>query len=220
MRSFEHITNISLPELEADTTEKGRYYTTPDGKIYPSVTTVLGYGSDNSWKEKWIARVGKEEADRISRQATSRGAAVHELIEQYLKNDPSYTKGHMPTNIMSFKNIKPFLDSNLGRIAGLELPLYSDTLRTAGRVDCVAEWKDIWSIVDFKTSKREKRKEDISSYFLQCSAYAMMMYERTGLLCKQIVIVMTVDDGNSLVFTEKSRDWLPKFVELRQKADI
>lgn len=217
---FEHVSGIDLLELTSETTEKGRFYTTPEGNKYPSVTTVLTLGTDQSWKGEWIARVGKEEADRISRKATTRGTAVHEITEQYLRNNTFYTKGHMPANVMSFKKIQPFLDKNIGKIAGLEIPLYSDTLRTAGRVDCIAEWNGQWSIVDFKTSKKEKSRDDIHSYFLQCSAYAMMMYERTGILCKQAVIVMTVDEGSSLVFVEKTREWLPKFIELRKKVDF
>jgi genome maintenance exonuclease 1 len=217
---FEHMTEFELPELSSETTENGRFYITPEGKKYPSVTTILGAGSDQSWKDEWIARVGKEEAERISKKATARGTAVHELVEQYLRNNPQYKKGHMPSNVANFQYIRPFLDKHIGKIAGLEVPLYSDRLRVAGRVDCIAEWDGVWSIVDFKTSKKEKSREDIHSYFMQESAYSMMMFERTGLVCKQLVTVMTVDDGESLVFVEKSRDWLPKFIELREKVAL
>jgi hypothetical protein len=48
----------------------------------------------------------------------------------------------------------------------------------------------------------------------------MMFYERTGIIPKQLVTVMTVDDGNSLVFVEKASEWLPKFVELRKKVSF
>lgn len=217
---FDYVREIDLPELSAAMTHVGRFYTTPDGNKYPSVTTVISAGTDNSWKEEWIARVGKEEADRVSRKATMRGTAVHELVEKYLKNDPQFSKGHMPANVLSFKNIKPFLDKHIGMIAGLELPLYSDTLKVAGRVDCIAEWDGVWSIVDFKTSRKEKSRDDIHTYFMQESAYAMMMFERTGILCKNLVTVMTVDEGNSQVFIEKSRDWLPKFIELRNRVSL
>lgn len=217
---FTHLGEMNLPELSASMTKVGRFYETPDGNKYPSVTTVLSAGSDNTWKEEWIARVGKEEADRISRKATMRGTAVHEIVEKYLKNDEKYTKGHMPANVLSFKNIKPFLDKHLGTIAGLELPLYSDKLRVAGRVDCIAQWDGVWSIVDFKTSRKQKSRDDIHNYFMQESAYSMMMFERTGLVCKNLVTVITVDEGDSQVFVEKSREWLPKFMELREKVAL
>lgn len=217
---FEHMSGLNLPEMSTENTDKGRYYITPNGDRYPSVTTILGAISDNSWKEEWIARVGKEEAEKISKKATARGTAVHELTEQYLRNNPNYKKGHMPSNIANFQYIKPFLDKHIGIIAGLEIPLYSDTLRIAGRVDCIAQWDGEWAIVDFKTSKKEKTRDDIHNYFMQESAYSLMMYERTGIVCKKIVTVMTVDDGQSLIFVEKSRDWLPKFIELRNKLDF
>jgi len=215
---FRHVPELGLPELNAEMTDLGRFYTTPEGNKYPSITTILGAASDSSWKEEWIARVGKEEAERVSRQATRRGTAVHEIVEHYLKNDPYYTRGHMPSNILSFKHIQPFLDEHIGLIAGLEIPLWSDTLKCAGRVDCIAKWDGIWSIIDFKTSKKEKSRDDIHNYFMQESAYAMMFYERTGIVPKQLVTVMTVDDGKSLVFVEKASEWLPKFIELRKKV--
>jgi len=217
---FEHMTGLNLPELSAEMTDLGRFYTTPEGKAYPSVTTVLSAASDNSWKDAWIARVGKEEAERISRKATTRGTAVHEIVEQYLRNNPSYTRGHMPTNIANFTYIKPFLDKHVGTIAGLELPLYSDTLRIAGRVDCIAKWDGVWSIIDFKTSKKEKSRDDIKNYFLQCAAYSHMFYERTNMFASKIVIVMTVDDGQSLIFEEKASNYIKEFVDIRNSISI
>lgn len=219
-RTFEHV-KLDLPELSAEIVEGiGRVYTTPEGNRYPSVTTVIGAASDTSWLDAWKARVGEEEVRKVSSQAARRGTAVHELAENYLNNDHNYTKGHMPGNVATFSQIRPLLDKHVGKVYGLEVPLYSDTLKVAGRVDCLADWDDQLSIIDFKTSKREKRKEDIGGYFTQASAYAMMTFERTGLLPKQIVIMMMVDDSHPLVFVEKSKDWIEKFIELRRKVDL
>jgi genome maintenance exonuclease 1 len=216
---FEYVEGMDFPELNAEIVEgKGRFYTTPSGIKYPSVTTVLGHAGDHSWLDAWKARVGEEEVKRVSGQAARRGTAVHELAEEYLKNNPRYTKGHMPANIASFLHIKPLLDKHITKVYGLEIPLYSDTLRTAGRVDCIAEWNGILSIVDFKTSKRKKERGDIHNYFMQESAYSYMFYERTGMLPKQLVTVMTVDDSEPLVFVERSKDWITKFIELREKV--
>lgn len=215
---FEHMTGLNFPELSAEMTDRGRFYTTPNGNKYPSVTTVLGAGSDHSWIAEWEARVGKEEVARISKQATRRGTAVHELAEQYLLNNPDYRKGHMPANIASFNYIKPFLDKHVGLIAGLELPLYSDYLRVAGRVDLIAKWDDVWSIIDFKTSKRAKTKEDVFGYMCQESCYSYMFFERTGMPVPQIVTVMTVDDSEPLVFVERAKNYLPEFIKIRNKV--
>lgn len=210
----------NLPELSADTTSNGRFYTTPSGAKYPSVTTVLGRATDHSWIDQWKSRVGEDEAAKILAQANRRGTAVHEMCEAYLKNDPLYKKGHMPGNVASFNYIKPYLDKHITSVGGLELPLYSDKLRVAGRVDCLAKWDNQWTIVDFKTSRRKKERDDIHNYFMQASCYAFMVYERIGILPKNVAIVMTVDDSEPLVFVERATDWLPKFIELRNTIDI
>jgi hypothetical protein len=215
---FEHMTGLDLPELSSETTEHGRYYVTPEGNKYPSVTTVLGAGSDKSWMEEWKARVGEEQVAKVSGQASRRGTAVHEIAEHYLKNHSDYKKGHMPANIASFNYIKPYLDKHITLVGGLELPLYSDKLRVAGRVDCLAKWDDEYAIIDFKTSKRAKDRDSIHGYFMQASCYSYMVYERLGILPKKLVIVMTVDDAPAQIFVEKARDWLPKFIELREKV--
>jgi hypothetical protein len=219
-KTFEH-NFIEFEELDAELVEGvGRVYTTPEGNKYPSVTTVIGAGSDKTWLDDWKARVGEEAVKKISTQAARRGTAVHDLVEKYLRNDRFYAKGHMPANVASFGQIRKILDENVSKIYGLEVPLYSDKLRVAGRVDCIAEWQNELSIIDFKTSKREKKREDISGYFAQGAFYSYMTFERTGLLPKQIVIIMMVDDGHPLVFTEKSRDWIEEAFNIRKSVDI
>lgn len=217
---FKHVPDFHMPELDCETLESGRFYTTPRGERYPSVTTVLGKATDQSWIQEWKDRVGEEEARKIGFQAANRGTAVHEIAEQYLRNNPDYKKKQMPMNVASFLSIKPILDKNIGLIAGLELPLYSDFLRTAGRVDVVAKWCGVWSIIDFKTSRREKKKEDIKNYFLQESCYSYMFYERTGLVIPNIVTVMTVDDSQPIVFEEKAKNYIEEFIELRKKVAL
>ena len=198
----------------------GRRYRTPEGLLYPSVTTVLGLGQDMSWKDDWIARVGQAEADKISKQATNRGTAVHDILEKYLNNEENPHKGHMPANIYSAKKLFPVLESNLNKVIRQETPLYSDKLRTAGRVDVVGEWKGIRSIIDFKTSKKYKQKSDIEGYFMQAAFYAFAWYERTGQPVSQIVILVIVDEGSHQIFVERTKDWLPKFIEIRNKVDM
>lgn len=217
MMNFKHVQINETPDLPAEIVEGiGRLYTTPEGLKYPSVTTILGRTSDNSWIQEWHDRVGKAEADKILRQAGRRGTAVHELCEEYLKNNPKYSKGHMPANIASFNHIRPFLDKHVTEVAGLEVALYSDILRVAGRVDCICKWDGEWTILDFKTSRREKFKDDIHGYFMQSSCYAYMTLERLGILPKKIVILMSIDDAPAKVFEEKSKDWIQQFVDRRK----
>ena len=203
---FEHVP-VVLNEMEAETTETGRTYCTPEGINLPSITTVLSILSRDSIA-KWRKRVGEEEADRISYRASTRGTAVHEIIEKYLDNKEDYRDGYTPDIIESFINIKPILDGRIGRIYAQEAPLYSNHLGVAGRVDCVAEFDGKLSIIDFKTSKKPKQTKWITNYFMQESAYAIMWEERTGTPVTQLVTIIAVDQHEPQVFIEHRDNWV------------
>ncbi|MDB4575420.1 PD-(D/E)XK nuclease family protein [bacterium] len=214
---FNHVEHgYALTELEADTTDNGRFYTTPSGEILPSITTVLSV-QNKSGLDAWRKRVGEEEANRVMNQASLRGTAVHQLAEDYVNNEKDWSKGAMPANVFTFNTIKPVLDERMDNIWIQEAPLYSERLSVAGRVDCIAEWDGVLSIIDYKTSKRPKPRKYVESYFIQEAAYAAMFYERTGVPIKQIVTVIAVDDNEPQVFVEKTMDHLHKFVSLRAK---
>lgn len=200
MRIFEHEKiDIGYDDLKSETTTNGRRYVSPDGNSYPSVTTVLSLLSEAGIQE-WRARVGEEEANRISTQASGRGTKVHTIIEKYLLNED--TSDFMPHIKQSLANLKPILDTRVGKIFGIETALYSKHLNLAGRCDCIAEFDGVISIVDWKTSRRPKTKDMISNYFAQMAAYAIMFEERTGQPITNIVVVMDVDGSEPLVFKE------------------
>ena len=191
--------DIGYKDLDAETTDSGRTYSTPDGKSYPSVTTVLSILNEHII-QAWRDRVGEEEANRISGKASNRGTRVHSIVEKYLNNEDT-TKA-LPHIRQSLENLKPVLDDNIGTIFGLEVPLYSNHLGVAGRCDCIAQYNGVPSIIDFKTSRYKKKKEKISNYFAQCAAYSIMWEERTGLVAPNIVIIMDVDHEKPCVFVE------------------
>jgi CRISPR/Cas system-associated exonuclease Cas4 (RecB family) len=211
---FTHVEHgIVLPKLTRETTESGRKYFTPEGNAYPSITTVLSILSKQAIME-WRKRVGEEEANKISRQAATRGTAVHSLAEDYLNNNEDWNKGAMPANLASFNDIRPILDEHVDNVWMQEQFLYSDKLKCAGQVDCIAEYDNKLSIIDFKTSRRVKKKEDITSYFIQMAFYAAAFYERTGIPIRQGVIIMAVDGNEPLVFKENTYDYT-KRVDIR-----
>lgn len=205
-----------LRELEAKTTKAGRVYETPSGKRYPSITTVLSLLSRDSIMA-WRKRVGEEEANRISTQAGTRGTAVHKLAEDYVNNDPEWSKKAMPANLFTFNTIKPLLDKHLNNVWIQEAPLYSDRLEIAGRVDCIAEWDGELAIIDYKTSRRPKKLENIQNYLIQESVYAACFYELTGVPIRKIVTLIAVDDSEPQVFVDTPFKHLPKFMEVREQ---
>jgi len=214
---FNHVEHgVVLPKISRKDTENGRKYFTPEGKAYPSITTVLSILNKEGILA-WRKRVGEEEANRISRQAATRGTAVHKLAEDYLDNVKDWNKGVMPANLASFNDLKNILDERLDNIWFQEEFLYSDKLECAGQVDCIAEFDGELSIVDFKTSRKPKKEEWITNYFIQASFYAAAFYERTGIPIKQGVILITVDGSEPQVFKIPTYDYLPHFLSVRKK---
>ena len=202
--------DLGYNDLTAVTAKSGRTYRDPAGNSYPSITTVLSILSREAI-QKWRARVGEAEANRISSQASGRGTKVHNLLEKYVNNDPDYLKGEMPHNIQTFKDIQPTLDKCLTKVYAQEAPLYSTHLGVAGRVDCVGQWEGVDAIIDYKTSKKLKKKEWISGYFMQCAAYAVMWEERTGMPIKKLVIAVAGDEGPQ-VFIEDRDNWTKELI--------
>ena len=183
---------------------------------YPSITNLLGNLSKEAIKA-WRDRIGHEEANKISRQAAGRGTAVHQVCEDYVNNNPDYDKDLMPNILYDFNRIKDILDTRIGTVYGQELPLYSDHLKVAGRVDCVAEFDGKVSIIDYKTSRKTKKKEWIHSYFMQECFYAIAWEERTGIPITQLVTIISVDNAEPQVFIEHRDNWDKQLIEVIEK---
>lgn len=210
---FVHLDNELIVELRSVTSEKGRFYTTPEGNEYKSVTTLISHFTKQKILE-WRRRVGEEEANRISTRASNRGTSMHSMIEDYLNNkfiEEQYKDKVLP--LMLFKILKPVLD-NINNIHSLEGSLYSDILELAGRVDCIAEYNGELAIIDFKSSTTEKERGWIDHYFVQACAYAMMYFERTGVKVKKLVILISCEDGGVQVFEEYD---LKKYMKILYK---
>lgn len=203
---FKH-ESVELTEMESVTTDSGRKYQTPEGVNLPSITTVLSILSRDSIA-KWRARVGEEEANKISTRASGRGTRVHEIIEKYMNNEEDYRDGYTPDIIQSFLDVRDILDNRIGTVYAMEAPLYSTHLGVAGRVDCIAEFDGKLSVIDFKTSMKPKKLDWIKNYFMQESAYAIMWEERTGQPITQLVTIISVDDHEPQVFIEHRDNWV------------
>jgi genome maintenance exonuclease 1 len=207
---FAHI-HHDIPKLARIDSPEGRRYATPSGKAYPSVTSVTGLHGKAEFFA-WRKRVGEEEANRVAARAAKRGTAIHTLCETYLLNEEVKPA---PFDLETFGSLKPYLN-RINNIHCLETQLYSDYLQVAGTVDCIAEYDGRLSVIDFKTSKRLKSRDDIHGYFMQTAAYAVMFEERTKIAVDKLVILMSVDDEPAQIFIEKRDDWIGSFIELRE----
>ena len=200
---FNYCTPKQLQDLQSEThTDGKRYYTLPDGTRLPSVTTVIG-ATKKAAIMAWRKRVGEEKANQISRKASGRGTNVHSMCEEYLNNEPIGV--FMPDAIEMFLSIKPYLNK-INNIHYQEQALWSTQLGMAGRVDCIAEYEGVLSVIDFKTSSRPKDESDIQDYFWQTAAYSLMYEELVGKPIDNLVIIMAVENGNPLIFKQKTED--------------
>lgn len=200
MKVFEHV-DLKLPQLERITIDGVRYYKKPntEEKInFVSITSVTSHYNKEKFSE-WRKRVGEEEANRITKAATTRGTDAHVLIEAYTLNKPLPKKTALAKHL--FNVIRPALD-RIGTIYGIELGLFSEYLKIAGTCDLVADYDGVLSIVDYKTSAKIKPRAWIDSYFVQAAGYAFMLKELTGMEPKQLVIIMAAEDGELEVFIE------------------
>jgi len=217
MKTFNHVDHgIELPRLTRKTTDSGRKYFTEDGDAYPSVTTVLSIIGKKELME-WRKRVGEEVANKIARQASSRGTSIHKLCEDYIDNVEDFSVKAQPANLFMFNTMKSVIDKSIDNVYFQEAFLYSDHLRTAGQVDCIAEFDGELSVIDFKTSKRVKTEDKIQSYFMQVAFYAAAFYERTEIPIKQGVILIGVDDSEPQVFKINVYDYLKEFLKTRRR---
>ena len=197
---FTHRNDLTPIEMTAEMVEGKRVYLTPEGRKYPSVTTVI---SSNPKKAKAIARwrknIGEEKANNITKRSTTRGTHFHSIVEDYFNNklDLNDYKEY-PLPVVMFKNSRDSLNK-INNILLQEAALYSDHLELAGRVDCIAEYNGVLSIIDFKTSAKEKKEQYLYDYFVQETAYACMLLERYKLRVKQLVTIVSCEDGETQV---------------------
>ena len=189
--------------LDQQTSKKGRVYVDDEGNKYPSITTVLSILNKEAILA-WRKRVGEEEANKISTRAAVRGTKVHDMIERYVLNEDPGEPDLI--SVSNFKEVKPIIDENLSKVYATEKRMFSKHLGVAGTVDCVGVWDGKDSIIDWKTSAKWKKKEWISNYFMQCSAYAIMWEERTGRPITQLVVCIAGDMGPQ-IFVEHRDNW-------------
>ena len=219
---FKHIP-VEIDQLKRKNTEKGRRYQTPSGVLYPSVTTILSHKS-KPFIDAWKKRIGEKEANRISSRAAKRGTSMHKLVEYHLLNETNlHEEGVQSLDMldkeMYMNNMKPLL-SDIDNIRALEATMYSDHLRIGGQADCIAEYKGRLSVIDFKTSNKRKTRSQCYNYFIQCSAYAIMFEERTGIPVDQTVILMAQQDDGPAVFTATRDEFVPKLLDARDDYEV
>jgi len=199
MKLFNHV-GLDPIEMSAEMVDGKRVYLTPTGDKFPSVTTVISNNKDKvAGIARWRARVGEEKANNISKRSTNRGTKYHSIVEDYFNNDLDLKKySKFPLPVLMFQHSRDILD-RINNIYLQEAALYSKHLEIAGRVDCIAEFDGVLSIIDFKTAAEPKREKYLYDYFVQETAYACMLQENYGLSVKQLVTIVACENGETQV---------------------
>jgi genome maintenance exonuclease 1 len=217
LKVFDPKAQFEFPELVVHTHEGMRFYEAPDGNKYPSITTVLGKRpGKQKGLQAWRQRIGEEQARIVSGKAARRGTAFHNICEDYLNGMDDITH-HKEKNFLAwcmFGEMKSHLDEKINKVVLQEQSMYSPKYKVAGRCDFIGVYKDTLAVVDFKTTTTPKKEEWIEDYFIQCTAYASMYEEHTGISIEDIVIMMVAEDGQVQIYEKKAADYLPKLEEM------
>ena len=213
-----HLGDLELDKKEVDGI---RLYNLPNGDWVPSITSVTSFYNREVFR-KWRQRVGDAEANRITKESTTRGTDYHEAAQAYLENRELDWNNYLPLTEFMFKSSQPYLDK-IGKIHAIERTLYSEYLGLAGRVDCIAEYDGELAIIDFKTSKKIKPEKWVEQYFVQETAYACMYYELTGIAVEKLITIMVTPEGDVHVYDKRNKsdyikllvNYVKEFVENR-----
>ena len=209
---FNHVP-VKLPQLTATNKDGIRLYETPEGDLYPSITTVLSIRKKEGLFE-WRKKVGNEVANYVSGKAARRGTKVHQMCEDYLNNMNTnfpdkfneHEKDFLPWCL--FGQLREKVLHNVDNIYVQEASLYSDKYKIAGRVDCISQYKGVPSVIDFKTSTKERSDGWNENYYIQGTAYSEMFHERTGIPISQVVILVVTEDGTVQEFIKNKYDYI------------
>ena len=188
----------AFKEIKRRLVDGVRYYVIEEEEVaYPSITSVISFVGREKWAD-WQQKVGLQEANKVRAHSTRRGTKFHKLSEVYLRNGDwkSLEEYKDPLIQLMFAAAKPHMDKRLSNIMFQEHQMYTDKFGVAGTVDLICDVDGELSIVDFKTSKREKPEEWLEDYFVQLSAYWAMFSEKTGIAPKKLVVFLVGENGD------------------------
>ena len=210
--TFTHLLHPEIPKIKQININGVRYYDTPNGTLI-SITSLLKNFTPEGILE-WRKAVGEDVANEVMRAAADRGSKVHKIIENCLSNKPEndLVGNYGDLAARMFSQMVPALDK-IDRIRALEKGLYSTRFGIAGRVDCIAEYDNELTVIDFKTSTR-KRDERNETHLVQASFYSLAWEERTGEKVNQIAILTTTEDGKLDVYRDDPSNHVDRLEEM------
>ena len=172
-KGIRYLQKFPYGEIARTTRDKKRHYETPDGRVVPSVTTVLSATKDMTHLHAWRKRIGVEKAQQITTESANIGTVMHRSLEKHVKGEDRkpgsnliQQKAHSMANVIIDNGL-----NDVSEVWGSEVSLYYPELY-AGTTDLVGVYKGEPAIMDFKQARRLKKKEWVEDYYLQLVAYA------------------------------------------------
>ena len=167
--------NYRYPKTVREAIDGKRHYLISNEKL-PSVTTILAATESAEKREalaRWREAKGEALAEKIKDESAARGTAMHKILEKYILEEGylDLTNVGKEAHNMAIRVIEQGL-CNVTEYYGTECTLYYPGLY-AGQTDLVGIHKGEDAIIDFKQTNKPKKREWISDYFSQLSAYAM-----------------------------------------------
>ena len=180
-------------QVSRSTDQGSRTYDVSGTKL-PSVTTILAQTKDQTYLDKWKAKVGHEEAERIKNLSSKRGTSMHKFIEKHITGVGYDDLTEIGTQAKPMA--QKIIDIGLTPVTeyyGSEVSLYYPGLY-AGSTDLVCIHNGKETIADFKQANKPKREDWIEDYFLQIGAYAMAHDYVHGSNIEQGIIMICTPD--------------------------
>ncbi len=172
-KGIRYVQKYPYGDLSRVTKNHKRHYETPDGRAVPSVTTVLSATKDMTHLNAWKKRVGEQEAQRIATESANIGTVMHRSLEKHVKGEDRKPGSNLiQQKAWTMANV--IIDNGLTDVSevwGSEVSLHYPELY-AGTTDLVGVYKGAPAIMDFKQSRRLKKKEWVEDYYLQLVAYS------------------------------------------------
>jgi len=200
----------NYPPCTRSTTDGLRVYDVGKEKL-PSVTTILGATQSDEKKaalDKWKARVGIVEAERIRDTSAARGTNMHLHLEKHVLGEGhlDLTPGGQVAKVMADVIIEKGL-KDMSEVWGSEVTLYYPG-KYAGQTDLVGVYDYEDSIIDYKQSNRPKRREYIDDYFMQLGAYAMAHNQVYNTDITQGVVLICTPDHYFQKFAVNGKEFI------------
>ncbi|XP_061646146.1 mitochondrial genome maintenance exonuclease 1 isoform X1 [Phyllopteryx taeniolatus] len=206
-----------------------------DRSSIPSVTRILQATLSpeqlfflERWKRKMVAELGEEGFKDYTKNLFRQGKLFHSALEEVLMSFATREDDQHAPDVLGYMKSIAYILEDVSAARAIESSVRHDTLNYLGIVDCVARYRGVLCIIDWKTS--EKRKPFLSNTYdnpIQVAAYAGALNgdDRYKYQVENGLIVVAYKDGspahahqlNHELMLEYWEKWLIRLEEFQEQ---